>query len=600
MAINGLVLSGGGARAAYQVGVLRALREMGAGGAGSPFGIYSGTSAGAINAAFLACGNDRWEESVDALRHWWEGLRVELICHADAGALLKSAGRWAGALGQGWLRKQGASAPPESLLDNAPLRELLAALPIERAQKLLERGQLHALAVSAFNYATAKHTVFYSSSLQTAPWTRKARDAREMPISREHLMASCALPLLFPTVLVGGERFGDGALRQTNPVSPAIHLGADRVLVIETTPEPNGSAEGARLRDPGAVPSPGQILGHALANILADQLASDVERVEMVNRLIDSAALDERQQQVLGLRRVELVSIRPSEKIEQLASEQWQELPKPLRRALAMLGADARRPAIGSYLLFEPGYVNRLIAMGREDAFAREAELREFFGLPALAPAIPLHEPHDPPLADRSAVAAAVSVGEGPAPAPAAPGSDGAEEGGAGLSGSHSLGVRAGLSGGQPSGPGTASSADIAALSDSIFSEPQAEMAADEPAFWPPELLAQIREARDAEALAPDAPERSALPAPAFPGALPLDPQPRRFARAFRGSLRRQAEDPLALLGADASASFAEPRGFSAAADASVASGACVHESEGQGSAQQAEAPVRRRWLRRG
>jgi len=381
MARVGLVLSGGGARAAYQIGVLQALRELGLAERGAPFAIYSGTSAGAINAAFLASGNDRWGATLDDLSGWWNRLTVEDICQADAASLLRSARRWAGALSSGWIRKSGAAEPPESFLDNTPLRQRLPhTFPLERVQAMIDAGHLDALAVSAFSYATAKHTIFYRAAGDPPPWTRRTRDARAEPITYEHLMASCALPLIFPTVCIKGERFGDGGLRQANPVSPAIHLGAERVFVIQTSTEPNGSGEGSLMKEPGAQPSPGQILGHAMANILSDQLASDVERVEMVNRVIDQAQLTLEQQKNVGLRRVELYSIRPSVKLDILATEHWNDLPRPLRRALAVMGADAKRPAVGSYLLFEPGYIRRLIALGHDDALRQSAEIVAFFG----------------------------------------------------------------------------------------------------------------------------------------------------------------------------------------------------------------------------
>eukprot|EP01034_Spumella_vulgaris_P029916 gene29916-37048_t len=276
---TGLILSGGGARAAYQVGVLQAINEIlweeGWPPSRNPFNIICGTSAGAINATALACRADNFSEGVQKLLDVWLNFSAEQVYRADSLGVIRSGARWLSLLSFGWLLRKWRAAPPRSLLDNTPLVSLLhRMLDLPRLDMVLQEGLLHALAVTASSYTGGQHVTFFQTAAEIAPWVRTQRVAMQDQIGVEHLLASSAIPFIFPAtpLYLGGqhEYCGDGSMRQLAPISPAIHLGADKVLVIGA----------GRLHEPAAqrtetarYPSLAQIAGHALSSIFLDSLA---------------------------------------------------------------------------------------------------------------------------------------------------------------------------------------------------------------------------------------------------------------------------------------------------------------------------------------
>lgn len=390
----GLVLLGGGARAAYQVGVLKGvatlLREARRGmdpqlaRARNPFPILVGTSAGAINAAALACRADDFAGAVDQLVRVWADFRAEQVYRADALGVLRTGARWLSLLSIGWMVRRSLKLRPKSLLDNAPLRELLAQLidpdGIERA---LARGHLRALAVTASAYGSGRHVTFYQSRHAFPIPTKLQRMSLHARITHDHLMASSAIPFIFPAIpleIANGtgkviEHFGDGAMRQIAPISPAIHMGAERVLIVGA-----GQLGGpGTLSDvnPAAYPSLAQIAGHALSTIFLDALASDIERLERMNCLADE--LTPPQRHALRLQRVDSLVIAPSERLDLLARDHAHALPRPVRALLEVLGAHGGSgAALASYLLFEGDYTRRLIDLGCADTLARRDEVHAF------------------------------------------------------------------------------------------------------------------------------------------------------------------------------------------------------------------------------
>lgn len=385
---TGLILSGGGARAAYQAGVLQAisriLAEAGWPAARNPFAIVCGTSAGAINATGLACRADDFADAVESLCAIWHGIAAHQVYRADSIAMLRSGARWLSLLSFGWLLRSWHAAPPNSLLDNTPLAGLLhRMLDLPRLDAALEAGHIDALAVTASSYSGGNHVTFYQSARDIPPWRRHQRMALADQIGVEHLLASSALPFIFPAVplyLDGRlEYCGDGSMRQLAPISPAIHLGATRVLVIgagrmsEAGDVPQSSAN-ARVR----YPSLAQIAGHALSSIFLDSLAVDIERLERVNQTLSMLPRD-----LLArtpLRRVALLVIAPSERLDDIAARHTHDLPAPVRALLSGIGAtEARGAALASYLLFEAGYTRELMALGRADTHARRDDVLEFF-----------------------------------------------------------------------------------------------------------------------------------------------------------------------------------------------------------------------------
>jgi NTE family protein len=397
--LAGLILTGGGARAAYQVGVLHALarmrRECGADLSRNPFGVIVGTSAGAINAAALACAADDFDAGVERIAQVWRDFHADQVYRADSLGVIRSGAQWLTMLSIGWVIARWRRARPRSLLDNEPLAQLLQRLvPLARLRLMLRLRHLHGLAVSASSYSSGLHVTFYDAALPIAPWTRSQRIAVQGRIGHSHLLASSAIPFVFPasTIAIDGvsEWFGDGSMRQTAPISPAVHLGAQKLLVIGAgrMHEPPGR----RVADNDAYPSLAQIAGHALSNIFLDALAVDVERMRRINHTL--SLLPEAARAQTALRPIDVLVIAPSLRLDDLAAEHQAALPVPVRAMLRGMGVtgqgrDARGAALASYLLFEAPYTRALMALGEADAMARRAEVVAFFGWypPSSAPA---------------------------------------------------------------------------------------------------------------------------------------------------------------------------------------------------------------------
>ena len=383
-----LVLTGGGARAAYQVGVLRAIRvlrrEAGAVQSGNPFPILCGTSAGAINASALAAGSDHFDSAVRRLTRVWSHIHAERVYRADGWSAVRAGTRWVSLLSLGWALTQWRQVRPRSLLDNAPLGQLLRThVPLERIPQMLAAGHLRGLSVAASSYARGEHVTFYQSNAAAAPWSRAQRRAVPTQISVEHLLASSAIPFIFPAQQIDAEGrsgwYGDGSMRQVAPISPAIHLGADRILVIGAG-RANEPPDAAPPSAP-AYPSLAQVAGHSLSSIFLDTLSADIERTQRINHtlsLIPPAARTHS-----SLRPIELLVISPSERLDSLAAQYVADLPPSVRALLGVLGVqpgDARSGALASYLLFEPGYIRALMQLGWDDTWRQRAEVCRFFG----------------------------------------------------------------------------------------------------------------------------------------------------------------------------------------------------------------------------
>ncbi len=365
-----LILTGGGARAAYQVGVLKAIAELLPRRARSPFQIVCGTSAGALNAATLAVNARNFSMGVQYLLNTWKNFHANHIYRTDVVGVFNNTVLWFGgvlmsAIGVNRLNQV-------SLLDNSPLVELLdRLLPCEKIQESIDTGYLHALSITASGYASGQSVTFYQGVKELAPWQRTGRVGVPTQIGIQHLLASAALPFIFPATSINREYFGDGSMRQIAPISPALHLGASRVFIIGVTV--NGSAE----RPDHDYPSLARIAGHALNSIFLDSMAVDLERLKKINDLV--AMMPEEMRERAKLRHVEVMVVSPSQPLEKIAERYASELPWTIRLLLRLVGARQRNGAnLVSYLLSEKKFCRALIDLGYQDALLRRDEILRF------------------------------------------------------------------------------------------------------------------------------------------------------------------------------------------------------------------------------
>jgi NTE family protein len=369
------VLSGGGARAAYQVGVLRLLaREF----PDVVPGILTGVSAGGINAAYLAARQEPFLDKVENLAEMWAGIRIDDVFRVDLRDLTSRTVRWGGRL----LSAGKSPLPPaKSLVDTEPLRALLGRIlsgneaRITGIDRNLRRGWLRSIALTASSYTTGQSITWVQTreDLGVRAWERPQRKAELTVLRVDHVMASSALPFFFPAIEVDGAWFGDGGIRLTAPLSPAVHLGAQRILAVSTR-YTRSHEEAARPAIVG-YPPPAQVAGVLFNAIFLDLLDTDAFHMNQINQLI--AQLPESQRN--GLRHIDLLVIRPTEDLGRLANAYEPELPRAFRFLTRGLGTrETRSNDMLSLVMFQKDYVRRLIEMGEADAAARLGEIREF------------------------------------------------------------------------------------------------------------------------------------------------------------------------------------------------------------------------------
>lgn len=361
-----LVLTGGGARAAYQVGVLSAIAQWYPRVHTSPFTIYCGTSAGAINAVSLASHASCFRLGVKKLSWLWRRLSTSRVIASHPSALI---GHLLSQTGQ---RFQSHYQPPIpfGLLNNRPLRYLLnQTINFNKLNYQLLAGHLHGLSVTASNYQTGQSVSFFQGDPEIPPWVRARAVGRRSQISTEHLLASSAIPFMFPASRIGHEFYGDGAIHQIAPLRPAVKMDAERILILDLT---TGIRQSAQINH--AAPGLAMLGGHLMNAIFADTLSADLEHLQRLNQV--AGALTPPQQQQLGLRHIDALHLRPSEPFEPLAKRFYPHMPIALRSLLKLLGINADQDAtLVSYLLFEPAYLRQLIDIGYRDAHNHQSDI---------------------------------------------------------------------------------------------------------------------------------------------------------------------------------------------------------------------------------
>ena len=378
-----LVLSGGGARAAYQVGVLKALGQLLPRTSHNPFPIICGTSAGAINALAIAGRPGPFRLRARKLEAIWRNMHAGDIYRTDLWGVLKNTLR----LSMSLLHSGYGIGRSVALLDNAPLEHLLTNyIRFRHIDEAILSGELMAVSTTAMDYVSGKSVAFFQGNHDC--WTRSRRHGIRTGLNINHLMASSAIPLIFPARAIDTRYYGDGAMRQLKPLSPALHLGADRIFVIGVSDNPSPHQDTA---SPKHSPSVAQMIGHLLNSAFIDSVESDLETLKTINKLVktrtvnDPDAAIEAGEQTEGspLKYIEHLCISPSTPIDEIAQEYFHELPQSVKLFLRAIGATKKGggSSATSYLLFEPGFCRQLIKLGYADAMEQKENIEAFFGL---------------------------------------------------------------------------------------------------------------------------------------------------------------------------------------------------------------------------
>lgn len=379
--MKALILSGGGARGAYQVGVLTAVAEFAQKlKIKSPFKIYTGISAGAINAAFLASGADEFSVTVGKLAKMWSGLKSESVFRTDAATLGKIGLQWVGELSFGALK---GTTPTRSLLHTDPLNELLKNnLELSRIQKNIDDGSLYALALTALDYRTSTAITFVQGHPDVPLWERSRRRAERAQIKVEHVMSSSAIPLLFPPIQMGERWFGDGCIRNQTPLSAALHMGASQLFVIGVRKQ-DETADDLRAKNLKTTPSVARVINVLLNSVMLDGVEVDIERLNRINEFLKK--VPEEHQAKLNFKKVDYVWVHPTYDVGALAYTMSSRLPRLIRYLLKGLGPLDDAAEIISYLMFEPEFCTKLIELGYQDGLTQREAIEQFLLEPVVS-----------------------------------------------------------------------------------------------------------------------------------------------------------------------------------------------------------------------
>lgn len=377
MTSNAIVLTGGGARAAYQAGVVRALYEI-VKEDKDLFKIITGTSAGAINSAYLATHCSDWDIATNQLWDLWENLTPHDIFDLGALSVGKLGSKWLVGAAFGGLASKGSGI--NHLLDTSPLRKLLdREIDFELLNQVIASRKLHAFSLTTTNYYSGSSVVFYNSSHKVEDWSRSDRFSSKTHITRDHIMASSAIPLFFPPQKLGDSWYGDGCLRQTTPLSPAIHLGADKIISIGVrAPHPNERQRGMTFAS-NHDPTIGQITGVLMNALFLDSMEADVERLSRINQTLYHIEKQKQAEHFSTLRSIPILMLRPSQDLGAMTSQLSKKLPPMLHYLLKGIGVTGDEGLdLLSYLAFDKSYSLPLLDLGYQDTLARSEEIKRF------------------------------------------------------------------------------------------------------------------------------------------------------------------------------------------------------------------------------
>jgi len=372
----GLVMMGGGARAAYQVGVLKAVAQLVKKGEPSPFKIISGISAGAINATALASAAHNYHKAIFRLMTIWGNFHCDQIFRTSASGILKTSAHWL----IGMMLASVAKNRPMYLLNRAPLYELLNNyLHTRGIQRNIDNGHLHAVSVTASGYQSGHNVTFFQGHPDIKSWKRSRRIGCREKINVGHLMASSAIPFVFKAEKINREFFGDGSIRLIAPLSSSLHLGADRLLIIGNRKEDEDVNQ--RVNQLNS-PSFAEIASHVLNSIFLDSLEADIERLVRINNTVKKIPDNTIMEHDIPLRNIDTLLVSPSEDIGKLATPYARDMPLSIRLLLRGIGAmRTEGSSLMSYLLFEKSYCRDLIDLGYEDTLSKKDKIKDFLML---------------------------------------------------------------------------------------------------------------------------------------------------------------------------------------------------------------------------
>ncbi|MDB4837101.1 patatin-like phospholipase family protein [Marinomonas sp.] len=373
---NALILSGGGARAAYQVGVLSTMGKIVPHHTALPFSIVCGTSAGALNATTLACHAHNFTQASSRLAYVWRNLTPDQVYSLDRWPMMSSLTK---AL---WSLLHSSNNPAAlALMDNSPLNNLLNHhLNFSNIEKAIDNQHISALAITAMSYTTGKSTTFFQAADHLEGWQEPRGQGIRQNISVEHLLASSAIPMLFPAQEVGKHYYGDGAIRQKSAISPAIQLGAKKLFIIGVSSNRSPQKWSNDEQDPApSVPSLTQIISQLLNSAFVDNLEDDINQLEIINALISELPEEKRAKHIQLPMNTLIIS--PSEALDEIANHYLNTLPKKIRALLKAAGgsSNSKISSAASYLLFTPEYCRALIELGYKDAMWEKDKILEFF-----------------------------------------------------------------------------------------------------------------------------------------------------------------------------------------------------------------------------